>query len=312
MSTEHQRIARIRALFSRPNPAISLGIGDDCAVLAAAPGARVWTIDAAIEHIHFSRDFMRDEQIGYRAFMAAASDIAAMGAQASAALCALAFPPSFDDRALDGLLAGIAEAADALGVPVVGGNLSRAGELSITTSVLGTSERPVTRAGALPGQGVFVSGSVGGAALGLAALRKGRAHEGNAAPAIERFLRPRARLDLADALRDHASAALDISDGLVQDLAHLCEASGVAAELQFECIPRLAEFDALATALGEDPRTLVLAGGEDYELLFTAPLDQVPPALGTCIGITREGSGVRVLAGSGAALSLPEGFDHFR
>jgi thiamine-monophosphate kinase len=312
VSTEHERINRIRALFSRPNPAISLGIGDDCAVLAEAPGQRVWTIDAAIEHVHFSRAFMRDDQIGFRAMMAAASDIAAMGANVSAALCALAFPASFDDGALDALLAGIAEAADLLTLPVVGGNLSRASELSITITVLGVTDRAVTRTGAALGHGVYVSGSVGGAALGLAALRAGRAHDPAFAPAIERFLRPRARLDLSALLHQHASSALDVSDGLAQDLGHLCTASGLGAELELVRVPQLAGFAALSEKLGQDPLALLLAGGEDYELLFTAPLDSVPPMLGTRIGFMRAGSGVEVLSETGAPLALPAGFDHFR
>jgi thiamine-monophosphate kinase len=125
-------------------------------------------------------------------------------------------------------------------------------------------------------------------------------------------LRPRARLDLSALVREHASAAIDISDGLVQDLSHLCEASGLGAELEFERIPRLPGFGALAHTLGADPAALILAGGEDYELLFTAPFDAVPAALATRIGVTRSGSGVRVVDGTGQALGLPPGFDHFR
>jgi thiamine-monophosphate kinase len=312
VSTEHQRIARIRALFSRPNPAISLDIGDDCAVLAPNASSRVWTIDAAIEHVHFSRAFMREAQIGYRSFMAAASDIAAMGATGSAALCALAFPREFDDVALDALVAGIAEASDALALPVIGGNLARATELSITTSVVGTCERPVTRAGAAPGDGIFVSGTVGGAALGLAALRGKMRHDARFTEACARFLRPRARLDLSPLLTAHASAALDISDGLAQDLGHLCEASGVGAELELGRVPRIAQFDLLARSLELDPTTLILSGGEDYELLFTAPNDGVPAALGTRIGTILASPGLRVLDGQGVSLAVPDGFDHFR
>lgn len=312
MSTEHERIARIRALFSRPNPAISLGIGDDCAVLAEASGLRVWTVDAAIEHVHFSRAFMREDQIGYRAFMAAASDVAAMGAEPLAALCALALPNDLDDKALDALLCGIAEASDALALPVVGGNLARAAELSITTSVLGSTDRAITRAGAAEGDGVFVSGTLGGAALGLSALRAGRAQAPEFSAAIERFMRPRARFDLVALLRRHASAAIDVSDGLVQDLGHVCEACGLGAELQLERVPRLLGFDRLAAELGQDARALMLAGGEDYELLFTAPMDGVPPALGTCIGVMRARAGVRVVSASGEEWRPPPGFDHFR
>src|SRR5690606_409359 len=110
---------------------------------------------------------MHDEEIGFRALMAAASDIAAMGAEATGILCALALPAAFRDDELDALLSGYAQAADALACPVVGGNLTRASELSITTSVIGEAVTPLTRAGARPGDGIFVSGSLGGAALGL-------------------------------------------------------------------------------------------------------------------------------------------------
>ena len=312
MSTEHQRIARIRALFARSSPSISLGIGDDCAVLAASARARVWTVDAAIENVHFVRGPMRDEEIGFRALMAAASDIAAMGADATGILCALALPAAFRDDELDDLLSGYAEAADAIGCPVVGGNLTRAAELSITTSVLGEVEQAVTRAGARPGDGVFVSGALGGAALGLHALRAGHAREGAYAECIQRFLRPRARLDLSARLATCASAAIDISDGLAQDLAHLCSASRVGVRLDVSALPRPARFAELAGALGRDADELVLAGGEDYELLFTAELGGVPPEVGVQIGTVTETSVVELVGGDGRPVPLPEGFDHFR
>lgn len=312
MSTEHQRIARIRALFERPNASISLGIGDDCAVLTQSPLARVWTVDAAIEDVHFSRAFMSDGEIGYRALMAAVSDIAAMGARASAALCSLAFPATLSDAELDAVLGGIAEAADALGVPIVGGNLARARELSITISVLGECEAAVTRSGALPGQGIFVTGNIGGAALGLRALQRGEPRQGRFAPAIARFLRPRARLELSADLARHATAAIDISDGLAQDLAHLCAASGVGAQLALDQVPTLDHFAELALALGADPVNLLLAGGEDYEILFTAAPDAVPGTLGTRIGFIQAGAELRTLDASGREIAPPPGFDHFR
>jgi thiamine-monophosphate kinase len=312
VSTEHQRIARIRALFARSSPAISLGIGDDCAVLAPSPRARVWTVDAAIENVHFERGLMRDDEIGYRALMAAASDIAAMGAEATGILCALALPASFGDSELDTLLAGFAAAADALQCPVVGGNLARATELSITSSVLGEAERPLTRSGARPGQGLFVTGTVGGAALGLTALRAGEARTGSYAECIARFLRPCARLDLAAALARCASSAIDISDGLAQDLAHLCAASGVGAHVTLPAVPHAARFIELARALNRDPNALVLAGGEDYEVLFSADIGSVPSGVGTQIGTISEGSSLHFSDEAGRALKPPAGFDHFR
>jgi thiamine-monophosphate kinase len=311
VSTEHQRIARIRKLFARSSPSISLGIGDDCAVLTASDKARVWTVDAAIENVHFIRGLMRDEEIGYRALMAAASDIAAMGAQATGILCALALPRDFSDDALDALLSGFAAAADALACPVVGGNLTRASELSITSSVIGETHAPLTRAGAKPEQGVFVTGTLGGSTLGLLALRAGQTRESRYGECIARFLRPQARLDLVAQLSACASAAIDISDGLAQDLAHLCEASGVSARLLLSSVPRPRDFAALAEALAADPDQLLLSGGEDYELLFTADVASVPSSLAVQIGtITREPS-LQIVDSEGRPIAPPPGYDHF-
>jgi thiamine-monophosphate kinase len=312
VSTEHERIARIRTLFARSSPAISLGIGDDCAVLTPSLRARVWTVDAAIENVHFTRGLMRDEEIGFRALMAAASDIAAMGAEATGILCALALPASFSDHELDALLSGFAAAADALQCPVVGGNLTRASELSITTSVLGETALPLTRAGARPGHGLFVTGTLGGAALGFAALRAGQMREGAYSECIQRFLAPRARLDLVAALAQCATAAIDISDGLAQDLAHLCTASGVGARVELASVPSPAQFVELARSLGQQPSALVLAGGEDYELLFSAELGSVPSALAVQIGTIEGDPSLQIIDAAGHRLKAPAGFDHFR
>jgi thiamine-monophosphate kinase len=311
VSTEHQRIARISRLFARSSPAISLGIGDDCAVLAQSDSARVWTVDAAIENVHFVRGMMRDEEIGYRALMAAASDVAAMGARATGILCALALPSTFSDPELDAVLHGYAEAADLLHCPVVGGNLTRASELSITTTVIGDAMAPIIRGGALVDQGVFVTGPVGGAALGLTALRAGQAREGAYAECIARFLRPRARLDLASLIGEHASAAIDISDGLAQDLGHLCAASGVGARITLPMIPRPRELEALAHALGQDAAELLLSSGEEYELLFTADVARLPGGLATQIGVVTRATELCFLDAAGALVSPRSGFDHF-
>jgi thiamine-monophosphate kinase len=317
VSTEHERVARIRQIFTRPSDAVVLGIGDDCAVLAASPLPQLWTVDAAVEGVHFSRTFMREDEIAYRALMAAASDIAAMGGTARAALCALALPAGFDEHAFDALLGGFAAAADELGFPIVGGNLARARELSLTSTVLGECRgKLLTRSMARPGDGVFVTGPVGGAALGLAALRQARAghpRRQRLEPAVTRFLRPRARLDLAPALAAIASAAIDISDGLFQDLTHICQASQVSAVVELSRLPRLCDFEQLARALGQDPTQLLLGGGEDYELLFTALPADVPPALANQIGRIEAGAAcVRVLSEAGSELSPVQGFDHFR
>lgn len=310
MASEFERIDRLRARFaSTPvSPAVQLGIGDDAAVLAPSSLPQVWTVDTAEEDVHFSRAFMALEAIGYRAFMAAASDLAAMGAQAVAALSALVLPPTLSEAELDALAEGLARAADTCACPIVGGNLTRGQALSLTTTVLGACASPLRRSGARPGDGVFVTGPVGGAALGLRALKAGV--DGFDAEKA-RFLAPRARLDLSAQLGLYASACIDISDGLAQDLGHLCRASGVRAEISLECLPLLDGFAENAAQLSLDPWELALAGGEDYELVFTAST-AVPPELGTRIGRIERGPPEVRLSHAGAPFALPRGFDHFR
>jgi len=318
VTTEHERIARIKQLLSPTDGAamaqIEVGIGDDCAVLSAAAGPRVWTIDSAVEGVHFRRDRMSLDAIGYRAFMAAASDIAAMGARATGALSALTLPATLGDAELDALVCGVARAATRCACPVVGGNLTRGGELSLTTTVIGEPyAEPLLRSGAKPGDGLFVTGPLGGAALGLQALvaeQSGLAF----APFVEAFLSPRARLDLALELSRVATAAIDLSDGLLQDAGHVCRASNVDAIIEVERVPRLPDFDALAATLGLDPATTLVAGGEDYEILFAAPLDAKVDTWATRIGHIQAGQRtVRLVDASGAHVQTQlAGFDHFR
>jgi len=313
VSSEFKRITQIEALLRRPSDAVRLGIGDDCAVLAPSALPSVWTVDAAVEGVHFARHFMELEDIAYRAFMAAASDVAAMGGRATAALSALALPQSFSDHELRRLVTGLARAADECGCPIVGGNLARANELSLTTTVLGECPaRIISRAGAKVGDGIFVTGTLGGAALGLRLLQRGMPSERAFEPIIQRFLAPRARLDVALALAEVAHAAIDVSDGLVQDLSHLCHASGVGARIDAAALPVLEELAEAAGTLWLDPIALALEGGEDYELLFTAERKRVPSSLARCIGsVVAIDDGVTVLDAQGKLVRTGNGFDHF-
>jgi thiamine-monophosphate kinase len=310
---EFQRIARLRELFERPSSAVILGIGDDCAVLAPSGRPRVWTVDTAVAHVHFDTRFTSLEAVGYRAFMAAASDLAAMGATAVAALSSLILPQAFSDEELDQLADGLARAADACSCPIVGGNLARGSELSLTTSVLGECEdRVLTRAGARAGDFVYVTGPLGGAALGLRRLSQG-VSVGEPDLFARAFLFPRARLDLSRSLAERASAAIDVSDGLLSDLTHLCRASGLCAELELERIPTIPGFAEAAREAGLDAQNLVLSGGDDYELLFTSS-EELPTDLGTRIGVPGAGVPEIILRdATGTQLELPtSGFDHFR
>ena len=314
MRDEFRRIAELIEVLRRRRPHIRIGMGDDAAVLEPSDAAQVLTVDTAVSGVHFLRDLSRGEDIAYRAFVAAASDVAAMGARARAALTALVLPADVDDDLFRALVDGLGEASDATGAPIVGGNLSSGSELSITTTVVGELEgEALTRGGARAGDGVYVTGPVGGAAVGLALLRAGH-RDGDATPFIARYHRPTARFDAGARLRGLATAAIDISDGLVQDLGHIAEASGVNAELDASALPHLPDHARLARELGEDPLALALSGGDDYELIFTAPAGARADALGTRIGRIVSGGGeVRVLGPDGAPLDLEaRGYGHFR
>lgn len=311
MSDEFERIAEIRRRLAFASADVQLGIGDDAALLAPSSRAQAVSVDAQVEGVHFRRDLLSPADIGFRALASAASDLAAMGARPRAAFVALVVPPALSESDLYAIADGFAQAQRELGCAVAGGNLASGGELSITTTVIGDApDAPLTRAGARAGDALLVTGDVGGAALGLALLHAGRA---DLAPGcVARWRRPRARIREGAALAGLASAAIDVSDGLLQDLEHLCEASGVGFELQLARVPLAAELERACAALGADPHALALAGGEDYELLFTAPAAERPP-FGTRIGTATSATGIRILDASGRPVAPPSrlGFDHF-
>jgi thiamine-monophosphate kinase len=317
VSSELARISLLASIFqSTATGRVQVGIGDDAAVISAGPGSLVWTIDAQVEGTHFLREWLGWEDVGWRSFMAAASDLAAMGASPIAALSALVLPLDVDDAALSAIATGQAAAAAALGTTVAGGNLARGAPASITTTLLGDASRPILRSGAKPGDRVLLGGAIGLAAAGLAAL-EARADLGDPALALALapWRRPRARLDLGQAMKAVASAAVDVSDGLLRDASHLAEASAVtialdeAALLAHACGP----LEGAARVLGRDPLRLALGGGEDYALVVasSSPIEGFAE-----IGHVIAGPpGVRLRRASGAIEevedALARGFDHF-
>jgi thiamine-monophosphate kinase len=291
---------------------VRVSIGDDAAVLAGDEKPSAISVDAAVEGVHFDRAWLSLRAVGERAISAALSDLAAMGSRPRCAVVALILPDALLDAELYELVDGIAEAQARYVCPIAGGNLARGRELSITTTVIGAQNgRPLLRSGAKAGDGLYVTGTLGEAALGLIALQQG--NTALAPRAVERWRSPRARIaeGLALAASPHASAAIDVSDGLMQDLAHVCEASGVGCMLDASALPVPAEAHA-ATALAASMLQLALAGGEDYELLFAAR-EPVEGVAATRIGTFRREPGIALHDGHGRPLSLEvaPGFDHF-
>jgi thiamine-monophosphate kinase len=306
--TELQRIAMIARALASQAPGVPTGIGDDAAVLDSPGGRIVWTIDEQVEGVHFRRDLLPWRDVGWRSFMAAASDVAAMGAVPWCALAALVLPEDVDDSALAEVVRGQREAAEAAGAPVVGGNLARGPALSIATTFLGTCERAVERRGARPADGVWLAGRVGVAAAGLRALEQGRSVDARLSLAVAAWRTPVALLAEGRAMAPTAHAAIDVSDGLARDCGHVAEASRVCLVLDEAALLADVVLVDAAAALGLDPLDLALGGGEDYALVCAG---DAPVGGFRRIGEVRPGRGL-VLRGAGGERPLePAGFDHW-
>ncbi|MCL2824018.1 MAG: thiamine-phosphate kinase [Polyangiaceae bacterium] len=310
MVSEIDRIRQLRSLFGAPPPGVTLGIGDDAAVIESPKaGQLVWTIDACVENIHFRPNLISWHEVGYKSFMAAASDIAAMAAHPIGALSSLALPKDLSDDAVWDLANGQKNAADKLNSAVIGGNLSASDTVSITTTVLGTSARTPRRDGARVGDLVALCGKVGLAAAGLRLLLRNPKHipsTNEETEAIAAWRMPLARI--ADGLRCHnASSLIDVSDGLSRDAHHIAEASGVRIDIDSSTVLSNA-LQTVAMSLGVDALGLALCGGEDYALLGTFADGKVPAGF-VVIGMCCCGDGVWV---DGKKLADDCGFDHFR
>jgi thiamine-monophosphate kinase len=310
------RIARV--LGPSRAPEVTLGIGDDAAVLDPArlrPGEQlVWTVDASVEGVHFRPELLSWEDVGFRATVAAASDLLAKGARPVAALAGLTIPAARmrDDLAsIEAIARGQRQACEALGMSLVGGNIAEAESLSITTTALGAATRVVTRAGARPGDLLVVAGPLGESALGLAWLMRGRPEE-HAPRLVTAFRRPPVLLAASGALAVVARAMVDVSDGLAQDVGHLARASGVRARIDLARIAaaRSEEAAEVARMLRVEVADHELAGGEDYALAAAIPEGAALPEGASVIGVFEEGQGVVVVEESGAARHAPAGWSH--
>ena len=312
---EFDRIrAIVRALGDRAE-----GLGDDCAVLPGSNEALCVSTDVAVEGVHFRLDWLSLEEAGWRAVAAALSDLAADGAAPAGVLTGVIAPAGSGEAALLELMRGAGAAAAAAGTRIVGGNLaSGSGGWTVSVTVLGRAPRPVTRAGAMAGNRLWVTGVLGGARAALEAWRRGDEPD---PAAREAFARPSPRLAAGRWLADHgARAMLDLSDGLAGDAGHLAAASKVKLEIELDLVPVHPATIAASARLGVRVQELAATGGEDYELLAAMPAEfgdadvrTFERATGlalTCIGRVVRGRGVRLtLAGEARSLA---GFDHFR
>jgi thiamine-monophosphate kinase len=280
-------------------------------VLRAGAERWVWTVDGSVEGVHFDRRWLSLEDVGWRSFQAAASDLAAMGARPIAALCNLALPESTSRSELAALARGQAAAARALRCPIAGGNLSRSRELAVTTTLLGRAARPILRSGARPGDELWLIGDVGLARAGLLALERGVRVGPALRAAVAAWRRPRALVTRGLGLVGRARALLDVSDGLGGDLGHLAEASGVRAIVERarieHALPRT--LARAARALGVEALDLALAGGEDYALLAAGPA-KLRPRFARTIGRIERGRGAWLEGARGERVRLGPGFDH--
>jgi len=293
----------IRKYFDRPARSARLGVGDDAALLQPAAGMELAvSTDLLIEGRHF-RAGADARKLGHKALAVNLSDMAAMGAAPRWATLALALPAA-DETWLEGFARGFFTLAERFGVELIGGDTTR-GPLSVCITILGEVPGGLAlyRAGALPGDDIWVSGELGGAALGLA-------QPGNAA-AAQRLDEPEPRVELGERLRGVATAAIDVSDGFAQDLGHILERSGVGAMIEYARLPAFPGADAQQ----------VLAGGDDYELVFTARQErraeietlarELKLALARVGSIQKGEAALQVLDAERRAMPLVRGFDHF-
>ena len=302
--TESELIERLRRLFPK--------IGDDAAVV----GDQVITTDMLIEDVDFTRAVPM-ESVARKSLTSNLSDLAAMGARPSFAVVALGAPKWLDIIAF---MSAMAEAAQKYSIEIVGGDLSRAEKLVVSIAAIGIAKRPLRRSGAKAGDRVYVSRPLGASSAGLQLLQSGWPRDlpytqrEFAESVIRRHIDPEPEVTLGIALAsiDAVNACIDISDGLSTDLHHLCDASGVGAEIERERLPVFPDLTAIGPAMGIDVRRAVLHGGEEYALLFTSSMreSELSERVGRpvyAIGKIVVERGVRI----DGELLPAGGFDHF-
>jgi thiamine-monophosphate kinase len=310
----------IAKYFTRSVKRAALGVGDDCALFATSPGMQLAvSSDMLVEGRHFLST-VAPERLGHKALAVNLSDLAACGARPVGFTLALAMP-RVDERFLDGFARGLLALADEHECELIGGDTTQ-GPLNLCITVFGEvpAGQALLRSGARPGDDLYVSGTLGDARAALEVFRGGLAVDGTALESLRHAMeQPQPRVALGQALRGIATSAIDVSDGLLGDLGHILRRSQLGATLEVDVLPRSAVLRTLPAA---SQREFTLAGGDDYELVFSAPpghaADVTRAANASGVGVTRIGRldaepGLRLVDANGAAVANSFGsFDHFK
>jgi thiamine-monophosphate kinase len=305
---------RIRSIAGSLGPQ-AVGLGDDCALIREGEEFIALSTDISVEEVHFRLDWIGLAEMGWRATAAALSDLAAEGAEAAGVLCALTMRSAATEPEVLEVMEGVGAAARFAGAPVIGGDLSAGPSWALAITVVGRTPAPVTRGRAVPGDQIWVTGSVGGARAALEAWRR---HDQPATAARARYAHPEPRIAAGRWLARHgAHAMIDLSDGLAGDAGHLAAASRVALEIDLDALPFAPEVIPEAARRTIAAQQFAAEGGEDFELLVALPasFDAAGELLHECgipltrIGTVVPGGGVRFLL-QGRALTL-KGYNHF-
>ena len=299
-------------------PVDMLGIGDDCAVIPAGESEFIYSTDMLMEGIHFLRDAASPEDIGWKSLAVNLSDIAAMGGIPTATFLSIALPKDVQGEWAERFIAGYAELSRKFNVPLLGGDTtSSLRDIAINVGVLGRVPpgKSVKRSGASVGHGIYVTGNLGDSAGGLQAILNNWDKTQEVESLIQSHIKPMPRIDEGQALMYTGliGAMMDISDGIASDLKHILKASGVGAEVHLDRIPISDNLKWVCQKYGKNAYELATGGGEDYELLFTAPagIENLVDFPIYQIGEIVAGNTLTWLEGGKAVCFDIEGFNHF-